>query len=61
MSSPNEETKDPICGMKVDKATAVQAERDGKIFYFCCGGCRQKFLSNDAPDASDDEAGGCCG
>lgn len=61
MNAPKEETKDPICGMTVDKATAVHAERDGKTFYFCCGGCRQKFMSNAAPDASDGEAGGCCG
>ena len=24
------EIKDPICGMTVDKATAIHAERDGK-------------------------------
>jgi len=28
-------TKDPICGMIVDEATALHAERDGKTFYFC--------------------------
>ncbi|MDZ4816568.1 MAG: YHS domain-containing protein, partial [Verrucomicrobiota bacterium] len=26
---------DPICGMTVDEATALHAERDGKTFYFC--------------------------
>ena len=31
-------TKDPICGMTVDKATATHADRDGETFYFCvCG------------------------
>ena len=48
-------TKDPICGMTVDEATALHAERDGKTFYFCSDHCRQKFLSTPAgvkPDAS---------
>ncbi|MFA5180537.1 MAG: YHS domain-containing protein [Syntrophales bacterium] len=38
-------TKDPICGMTVDEATALSAERDGKTFYFCSEHCRQKFLT----------------
>ena len=38
-------TKDPICGMTVDEATALHVERDGKTFYFCSDNCRQKFLS----------------
>mgnify|MGYP000855469501 CR=1 FL=1 len=37
-------TKDPICGMTVDEATAVHTERDGETFYFCSDHCRQKFL-----------------
>jgi Cu+-exporting ATPase len=38
-------TKDPVCEMTVDKATALHAERDGKPFYFCSDHCRQEFLS----------------
>jgi len=38
-------TKDPNCGMTVDEATALHAERDGKTFYFCSEHCRKKFLS----------------
>jgi len=38
-------TKDPVCGMTVDAATAIHAERDGKTSYFCSDHCRQKFLS----------------
>lgn len=37
--------KDPICGMNVDEASALHAERDGQSFYFCSDHCRQKFLS----------------
>jgi len=40
---------DPICGMKVDPATAVHTSvRDDKTFYFCCAGCKKKF-ENPAP------------
>lgn len=46
----NTET-DPICGMSVDKATALKAERDGQSFYFCSNHCRQKFLSAHVPIA----------
>jgi Cu+-exporting ATPase len=38
-------TKDPICGMTVNEATALRADRAGQTFYFCSGHCRQKFLS----------------
>src|ERR1043166_2973311 len=37
--------KDPICGMMVDEATALRAERDGRTFYFCSEHCRTKFLN----------------
>jgi len=36
---------DPICGMMVDEATALHAERDGQTFYFCSEHCRKAFLS----------------
>jgi Cu+-exporting ATPase len=41
-------TKDPICGMIVDEATALHAERDGKTFYFCSDQCQKKFLATPA-------------
>jgi len=41
-------TIDPICGMTVDEASALRAERDGQAFYFCGEHCRQKFLSASA-------------
>ena len=41
-------TKDPVCGMTVDPATALHADRDGKTFYFCSEHCRKKFLSTTA-------------
>ena len=54
-------TKDPICGMTVDEATALHAERDGKTFYFCSDHCRQKFLSAPAGTKPEKKSGGCCG
>jgi xanthine dehydrogenase accessory factor len=39
------EAKDPICGMAVNVATARhKAEAQGVTYYFCCAGCRSKFL-----------------
>jgi Cu+-exporting ATPase len=38
---------DPICGMTVDEATALRAERDGKTYYFCHEHCRRKFLAGE--------------
>jgi Cu+-exporting ATPase len=37
--------RDPICGMTVDEATALHAERDGETFYFCSEHCQKKFLA----------------
>lgn len=54
-------TKDPICGMTVDEATALHTERDGKTFSFCSDHCRQKFLSTPAAAKPEDKSGGCCG
>ena len=54
-------TKDPICGMTVDEATALHAEREGKTFYFCGDQCQKKFLSTPAGAKPEDKSGGCCG
>ena len=40
-----EQAIDPICGMTVSVTTARhKAEVDGSTYYFCCAGCRTKFL-----------------
>lgn len=54
-------TKDPICGMTVDKATAIHAERDGETSYFCSEHCRKKFLTNPVDAKPEGKSGGCCG
>ncbi len=61
MNTTKTEAKDPICGMTVDTATALHAERDGEKFYFCSEHCREKFLSAPADAKPDKKSGGCCG
>ncbi len=53
-------TTDPMCGMTVDDASALRAERDGQAFYFCSEHCRQKFLSAPAPAKHEQERHSCC-
>jgi YHS domain-containing protein len=40
---------DPVCGMKVDRSKAVQAEHAGHTYFFCSEHCRSQFQSE--PDA----------
>lgn len=35
---------DPVCGMQVNVAGALQADHRGHTYYFCSGECRQRFL-----------------
>ncbi|WP_454876408.1 heavy metal translocating P-type ATPase [Pseudomonas farris] len=37
--------KDPICGMMVDKTTALSRERGGRSYYFCSDTCVRTFES----------------
>lgn len=37
--------KDPICGMMVDKARALSAERGNRKYYFCSESCLRTFES----------------
>ena len=46
-SSPEIVTIDPICGMTVDPARAKASyEYNGKLYYFCCSHCMEKFIQN---------------
>jgi xanthine dehydrogenase accessory factor len=43
------EARDLVCGMSVEIAAARHtAEWEGKMYYFCCGGCRERFLASPA-------------
>ncbi|HUG43784.1 MAG TPA: heavy metal translocating P-type ATPase [Acidobacteriota bacterium] len=38
---------DPVCGMKVDPTrSSGPVEYEGVDYYFCCGGCMEKFRSD---------------
>ena len=38
--------RDPVCGMTVEVAgVRHRAEVAGRAYYFCCGGCRERFLA----------------
>jgi Cu+-exporting ATPase len=41
--------KDPVCGMTVDPSRAKAThDHDGKTYYFCCAGCKEKFSADPA-------------
>lgn len=40
-----EKAKDPICGMMVDKATALKTQRGNRTYYFCSDTCQKTFES----------------
>ena len=38
---------DPVCGMTVNaETTPDQASYQGQTYYFCCAGCRTKFIAD---------------
>lgn len=39
------EALDPVCGMTVRTDTKHRAEHGGETYYFCCGGCRERFVA----------------
>ena len=45
VASGKDRAKDPICGMVVDKATALHLERTGRNYYFCSVNCQRTFES----------------
>lgn len=36
--------RDPICQMEVEEKEAITLKHEGKTYYFCSQGCRDKFL-----------------
>jgi P-type Cu+ transporter len=41
-------SKDPVCGMTVDPASARSVAHDGKTYYFCSEACKTQFVANPA-------------
>ena len=47
------EHKDPICGMMVSAKTATDTTKiNGKTYYFCARGCKERFLMKKLSDNS---------
>jgi xanthine dehydrogenase accessory factor len=47
VAPPEATSIDPVCKMTVTVATAKHVgEWDGRTWYFCCGGCKTKFLAD---------------
>ena len=44
--------------MTVDASSPIRAERGGETYYFCCEGCRKKFLAQQEPAPKE---ACCCG
>ena len=38
--------KDPVCGMTVTEQSKHSAEHEGTAYYFCCAGCKNKFMAD---------------
>lgn len=43
---------DPVCGMKVDKASAIRAELGGETLYFSSDHCAAAALRRELPDGA---------
>jgi xanthine dehydrogenase accessory factor len=44
---PQDLALDPVCHMEVDTAAAAHvADVNGVTYYFCCGGCRARFVKD---------------
>ncbi|WP_038166687.1 HAD-IC family P-type ATPase, partial [Verrucomicrobium sp. BvORR106] len=60
-----DKVKDPVCGMMVDPATSLSAEKDGQTWHFCSEHCRTKFVGIGATKHEHHEAhahgNSCCG
>jgi uncharacterized protein len=39
---------DPVCGMTVDQKTALRSEWEGRTYYFCSPGCKERFEADPA-------------
>lgn len=55
---------DPVCGMTVQKSTALKATVDGQDYFFCRPACRDEFLKGkgdgDGGHGTHGHQGHCC-
>jgi uncharacterized membrane protein YraQ (UPF0718 family)/YHS domain-containing protein len=48
---------DPVCGMTVDRNTALRLEHGGRTHFFCSGECRTAFLGDPSRGEQPDDRG----
>lgn len=48
--------RDPVCGMNVNEEAAFKATLEGREYFFCSAGCREKFLKEAGVSSA-----ACCG
>lgn len=54
-----EREKDLVCGMEVEKTTADgPVDFEGRQFYFCSPGCKEKFANNPQEYLGKEQSGG---
>lgn len=56
-------SKDPICGMEVDKDSQHTHIQDGKKYHFCSTQCKSRFMEeskSDAVEGTKKKCGPCC-
>ncbi len=47
---------DPVCGMTIREDMATEkAEYDGKTYWFCAAGCRQRFVDSPERYSGDEQ------
>jgi Cu+-exporting ATPase len=57
-STAADEARDPVCGMVVNLATSKnRVEHGGQPYYFCCDGCKAKFMADPARFLGPDDKG----
>ena len=52
--------RDPVCGMDIDEINvpeSLQAERDGRMYYFCSPECKVEFDQNPRKFIAGDDRG----
>ena len=53
--------KDAVCGMDVKESTPFHAEHNGRHYFFCSSGCREKFTASPERYLEKEKHDECCG
>ncbi len=56
-----DDLRDPVCGMAVSRQSQHRYEYQGRDYFFCCAGCRDKFQSDPERYLRAEDSTACCG